>query len=236
VRGVVISGISQHFLMSKRKPAIRTAMGSPDDVRSCVWRLWVQGDEVYFGATLLLKAVKVSLHKTGIWRIAMTDSWDRPDKTTDRVLAKWRRPPEYAPGLTGAVIVYFYPELPMRRRRTYQIDDSAITWLPLPQYGNVLTLSVIIANGDADLGSNRFPVDTKPVGQLKKTNGEIACLIASEIKLTDAMSKRMEEEKGKLAFKHRLEYAGKSFPIRDLVFIGPSEPTAVHSIYDLPGD
>ena len=40
--------------------SITAAVGSPDDLRSAVWRLWVQGDEVYFGATMMLPSLKVS--------------------------------------------------------------------------------------------------------------------------------------------------------------------------------
>jgi hypothetical protein len=52
-----------------KKPLI-VAAGSPDDVRSSIWRLWIQGDDIYFGTRDTLPAFKISLHQSGIWRAA----------------------------------------------------------------------------------------------------------------------------------------------------------------------
>jgi hypothetical protein len=45
---------------------ILAAFGSPEHPRSSVWRLWVQKDEVYFGARTFLGGFKVSLHEPRI--------------------------------------------------------------------------------------------------------------------------------------------------------------------------
>jgi hypothetical protein len=68
-----------HFKKSYDKHPLLVAVGSSDDVRSSIWRLWVRKNDVYFGTTDSLPAFKVSLHQSDqseIWRIALVRSLD----------------------------------------------------------------------------------------------------------------------------------------------------------------
>jgi hypothetical protein len=216
-----------------KKPII-VAVGSPDDLRSLVWRLWVQGDEIYFGARDMLQSTKVSLHKSGIWRIAWVRSLNSQDKSTDRVAVKWRRPDEFAPGLINGVMVLvspFQPEHPFRNRR---IEDDRTEWLPVPQHGKILALIVIIAKRDEDLDS-RFD-GSIIVGCIKKKNGENVCLIAHEMDLTAAIAERMKEEKSKIKIHvkgdpNKLNATDRT---RALFVVPSSTQKEMPAIYDVP--
>ena len=156
--------------------SITVAVGSPDDLRSSIWRLWIQGDEVYFGARPMMPSLKVSLHKSGKWRIAWSKSVTRADQATDRVICRWRRPP-YIQGWINAVIVFIDPYFPKQPFRNKAILDADIRWLPLARYGKILILRVAIATRQADLNSGRFSPDEQVLGRLRKSNGEHVLLI-----------------------------------------------------------
>jgi hypothetical protein len=156
--------------------SITVALGSPDNLRSSIWRLWVQGDEVYFGALQLMPALKVSLHKSGKWHIAWCKSVTRPEPN-NRVICKWRRPPPmrgFVPGIS-VVVDPFFPKQPFLNKA---ITDPEIKWLPLALYGKVLGLKTIIATKAADLDSSRLPPDERILARIPKSNGENVLLIA----------------------------------------------------------
>jgi hypothetical protein len=58
---------------SSQRKVIRFAVGSPEQYRSSLWRLWVQGNDVYLGARIITGVVKLSMHRSGIWRYAFTE-------------------------------------------------------------------------------------------------------------------------------------------------------------------
>jgi hypothetical protein len=95
--------------------SITVAVGSPDDLRSSIWRLWVQGDEVYFGARPMLPSLKISFHKTGKWHIAWEKGVKIKEKT--RIIYRWRRPPPFNNGLVDGVAILvdpFFPKEPFK--------------------------------------------------------------------------------------------------------------------------
>ena len=55
------------------KPPIRIAVGTPDGVSSNSWRIWVQGMDIYVSCRDNFQEFKVSLHASGIWRVAFTE-------------------------------------------------------------------------------------------------------------------------------------------------------------------
>ena len=90
--------------------------------------MWVQRNDVYLGARDLLWALKVSLHRSNIWRIAFVNDLDGKDEGTDRAVVKWQRPDEFAPGWTGSIGILVSPIQPQRPFQKARDDDSRITW------------------------------------------------------------------------------------------------------------
>lgn len=79
---------------------LRFAACSPQEMTTNSWRVWAQGDDVYVACRDALKEFKVSLHASGVWRVAYTESAiaNRPELVglgQDRVWTKWA-PPEDA--------------------------------------------------------------------------------------------------------------------------------------------
>jgi hypothetical protein len=175
-----------------RSSILRVAVGSPDDPRSCVWRLWVHGDEVYFGTRETLRGFKVSLHKSGIWRTAFVRALDAPDNDADRVALKWQRPDEYLPGSTSCVAVVVSPILPGRPFKSRGVGDRRIKWLTMPAPNRVLILLVVIIKPGLVVDPILF-VHDKLLGHLKKTHGESVCLIAHERDLTEPIVAKIHE-------------------------------------------
>lgn len=55
------------------KSPLRFAIGTPDGVSSNSWRLWVQGTDTYVSCRDNFREFKVSLHTSGVWRVAFTE-------------------------------------------------------------------------------------------------------------------------------------------------------------------
>jgi len=106
------------------KPPIRIAVGTPDGVSGNSWRIWVKGMVTYVSCRDNFREFKVSLHASGIWRVAFTEQAlkSRPDlfkPDNDRVIS--RRAPDLN-DTTKAVIGFqivvlkegLYLQLPQR--------------------------------------------------------------------------------------------------------------------------
>ena len=157
--------------------SITVAVGSPDNLRSSIWKLWVQGDEVYFGAVQLMPSFKVSLHKSGKWHIA----WDKSvSSAKDRIVCRWRRPPPNPDKMLLGINVIVDPYFPKEPFKNKAIVDPEIRWLPLALFGKMLTLKVIFATKGADFDSSRIPIDVRILARIPKSNGEYVIFLAQD--------------------------------------------------------
>jgi hypothetical protein len=174
-----------------KKPLI-VAAGSPDDVRSSIWRLWIQGDDIYFGTRDTLPAFKISLHQSGIWRAAFVKKLEGADSDKDRAVKKWPRPAEFNTGMTNAVAVVISSIPPRRAFEAHRVKDPRIKWIPPASRNCVTILFVSIASKGTDTDPIRFARD-RLLGRLRKSNGEIVCLIANERPLTNELGEVIQE-------------------------------------------
>jgi hypothetical protein len=156
---------------------LRVGVGSPAEPRSSIWRLWLQGDEVYVGARELLRAFKVSLHKSGIWRMAFVRALETKERSSDRLVHRWQRPKADHRGATRAVAIIVPPVLPQRPFKSRSIVDSSVEWLPLPPPNKVMVLLVVFVRSGVVVDPIMFGGD-QLIGRLKKKNGETVCLVA----------------------------------------------------------
>lgn len=74
---------------------IRIAVGTPNGVSSNSWRVWVRGLDTYVKCRDNFREIKISLHASGIWRVALTEETikARPEIAyggSDRVIQRWR--------------------------------------------------------------------------------------------------------------------------------------------------
>lgn len=76
------------------KSPIRFAVGTPDGISSNSWRVWVRGEDIYVSCRDNFKELKISLHASGVWRVAFTEQAfsSNPDLFSvngDRVLQRY---------------------------------------------------------------------------------------------------------------------------------------------------
>jgi hypothetical protein len=213
--------------------SITVAVGSPDDLRSSIWRLWVQGDEVYFGARPMTPSLKASFHKSGRWHIAWHK--DLKGSGSSRIVCRWRRPDPLF-GIVHGIIVLVDPFFPKQPFKNKAIVDSAIKWLPLALYGKLLALKVVIATKNADLDSGRFSPNERILGRIKKTNGEQVLLLSHHLPLTPAMGQTISKYRSEIKIHYRkedIERANLLDTTRALSISLPRYPHESPTIYDL---
>jgi hypothetical protein len=160
----------------KRDSVIRFAVGSPKEAHSAVWTLFTQGNDVYLSSRLMGRYLKISLHASDVWRLAWTkESQILMEGTNDRVIHRWRRPPQFRPGWTRGVSLVV-PWTPMGRHFP-AVDASAgkpVQWLRPPAPDHKVTFTVLFAapeRSEATWKSIREPGD-RSLGRLILPNGE----------------------------------------------------------------
>jgi hypothetical protein len=171
----------------QRSRTFRFVVGSPQNVESFVWRMWVHGNDVYLGVRDALTVFKVSLHQSGIWRIAFVADLKRPDMASDRVIVKWRKPNEFAPGWTPSIGIVVSSVRPERPFKAPKINDSRLTWFGPPAEGKKLVFKVLFSSSgrtESDLKS--ISLDRGRVAtHLVKKNGDGVWLVVREDDLSD---------------------------------------------------
>ncbi len=110
------------------KQPIRIAVGTPKGASSNSWRIWVKGTDIYVSCRDNFKEFKVSLHASGIWRVAFTEQAikSRPDlfnkSNGDRVIN--RRTPDLTDS-TKAVIGF---QIVVLERGLYLQSSQRTKW------------------------------------------------------------------------------------------------------------
>jgi hypothetical protein len=110
------------------KQPIRIAVGTPKGVSSNSWRIWAKGMDTYVSCRDNFKEFKVSLHASGIWRVAFTKQAikSRPDlfnkSNGDRVIS--RRTPDLTDS-TKAVIGF---QIVVLERSLYLQPSQRTKW------------------------------------------------------------------------------------------------------------
>jgi hypothetical protein len=160
----------------RRDSVIRFAVGSPEEAYSAVWTLFTQGNDVYLSGRLMGRYLKVSLHAKDVWRFAWTkESEILMEGTGDRVIHRWRRPPQFRPGWTRGVSVVV-PWTPIGRHFP-AIDAPAgkpVQWLRPPAPEHKIVFTVLFSAPEAPEGtweSIREPGD-RNLGRIILPNGQ----------------------------------------------------------------
>jgi hypothetical protein len=152
---------------------------------STVFRVWVQRSDVYIAARSIAGTMKVSLHESGVWRMAFTTQHVEQGSTfvaptADRLMERWQRPPEYEPGWTAAFeIIVPHSELgpaPQPAR-----PEPRVFWHPDPGAGLETRYWILIAGAGVEepVPLPRGAVRQTVIGRLGLVNGEtvyVGCL------------------------------------------------------------
>jgi len=214
------------------KHPLIAAVGSPEDARSSVWRVWVWKDDVYFGVEGSLSAFKVSLHQSGLWRAAFVRSLA---DGADRAALKWKRPQPNQSGLIHAVVVAVSPIRPAKPFKPRSVPDQRVHWIAPAAPGSLVALVVIIANPGLDPDPNTFGAGV--IGRLKKANGETVWFVRQDHPLTSEIADKIKDSMPKLTVhvsKEAIEQESvqhvRGMLLNNADVIGPNNPPTFFDI------
>ena len=163
---------------------IRFAVGEPGGSQSAVWLIFTRGGEsdIYVANQYVAGLLKVSLHESGVWRLAFTREYATAlqasgASTLDRAQETWMRPAERVRGWTHAMSIVvpvadlWKPDPP--------IDLSPeIKWRPAPLPGMESHFLILLERGNGY-------VDRRPTGDvvavMQLPNGENLWVIATDV-------------------------------------------------------
>jgi len=169
--------------------AIRFAVGSPEGPQSPEWRLWSSRNtsDVFLAARTIAGQAKVTFHESGRWRLAFTEEYASDPNPyvqpgEDRATAKWRRPPEVAPGITRA----FFIMVPASELTSPKVESKShpdTVWVSPAPSGLATCLTIYFITPDADIGHIRSL--TRPVGDIELRNEEIVWVVTHDQPMTE---------------------------------------------------
>lgn len=133
---------------------IRWAVGDPDGLRSQSWNIVGSStdDDVYIGPRMQMGAIKLSLHRSGRWRMAWTEEYAESigmPEDEDRVLGRWDPPDEVRPGWRHAVTVLVMPDSLAPHRPEKRL--GRVAFFPPPNPDNVLWFRVLLGAPNCEL-------------------------------------------------------------------------------------
>jgi hypothetical protein len=104
------------FVRRLNSTNFRFAIGSDEGGHSATWTAFGTGDEYYIGARHAMGSSKISLHQSGICRVALTEKHfnalpgDGLAQPRDRALVKWKRQPTPDIGAAHVASIIFPTE------------------------------------------------------------------------------------------------------------------------------
>lgn len=144
---------------------------------------------MYLGARHLGGLIKLSMHRSGIWRLAWShESGLKAQSSEDRVEERWSRPPEFRPGWTqGPSVIAPHSGIDRPFRHNKQDNLDKVLWIPTPTPENKHHFTVLFASPSAPTESWAEvvrPSDRK-VGILELRNGGQVVLCQREVAMVD---------------------------------------------------
>lgn len=136
---------------------IRIAVGTPDGVSSNSWRVWVRGLDTYVRCRDNFREIKVSLHASGIWRVAFTEETitAHPELAHgggDRVVHRWMPDLAHAAKtVIGFQIIVLKEGLYLQRSDRTKWPKSVVFVEPPQANTDMTVLSVTVVPSTAPL-------------------------------------------------------------------------------------
>ena len=184
------------------KSPIRFAVGTPEGISSNSWRAWVQGMDIYVSCRDNFRQFKVSLHASGMWRVAFTEQAIKssPNLRTadgDRVIHRRKVDlKDKTKAVTGFQVVILNSGLYLSPAQRKKWPNSVVFTEPPLNNKEMTVLSVVVAPTNGNLvipnevrGSviGKLPLGTDQTVQLVVTHESDATmklLIRESYKMT----------------------------------------------------
>ncbi len=172
-------------------PTVRFAVGSPEAPFSGVWRLVVNKNDVFLGASKSTMSVfKISLHKSGVWVLAATQQSEATFEGGNRRAKRWSRPLEHARGVTrGPSILIPHTSLGARPL-TPDEDSPDVIWFPAPATDETVEFSLYFVKPDT---ITKWNSNEKLLAEIPLADGGHVVLLASTGPSTDPFQETVEK-------------------------------------------
>jgi hypothetical protein len=179
------AAIVADFEQKVTKDKLRFAVGKPAVGHSGIWFAWNTQSEFYLGARGIFGNTKISLHKSGRCRLAITKEAERSvdpqalPAQGDRAFIKWNRPPAPAQGAHLAVLLCF----PTDYLRSPAPDGSTrkpVLIFEAARPSKAIQLGFFFSCEDATTLEPKFLEIGKPIFHWGLPNGEAVWLVARE--------------------------------------------------------
>ncbi len=167
--------------------SVRFVVANSSGQRAATWKCWTSPNfpDVYVACREVGSAVKASLHRSGDWRLAYIEgfysrAFSAPRQAEhSRLIQRWPRPSELAPGVTLALQIY----TPLAAVASpIERFGKRIVHIPAPQPAASIETSLFILTGDAV--SCRCPgatsMGTRLVGSMRLVNGDKVAVVYRE--------------------------------------------------------
>lgn len=214
--------------------AIRFGISDGAGHQAATWKLWTPSSktDVYLACRALGGALKASLHQSGNWHVAYSQTAFESvvqgaiPSQEDRFMAKWPRPTPIAPGVTLAfriVTPYSAVNSPIAE------PSENIIWIPNcpPPQATEIDIMLVASTTPVSGWPGKNKMGTKLVGTYELASGESVWVVYWVVDMPDLSS----ATKGVGRFyKGRGEDDLKSGNLRALVF--GHEPDGSRVIYD----
>lgn len=137
--------------MSKTR-ILRFTVGAERDLSIEPWRVWIQGNEVYFGWRTWVQNIKVSLHSSGVWKLDVNNERFKLNGRI-RFSNEW----DFGPFLS-------FPNLPVERLSVNREDLRSITRvvnLPIADLNQTRIVQILLSRSSKQQTAVGRPVKEK---------------------------------------------------------------------------
>src|SRR5579872_7182518 len=161
---------------------IRFAIGDPSSLRSNTWSVVgsKSNADVYVAARMTMGTIKLSLHASQIWRLALTEesSLRRQLGDADRVVARWTAPTPLVEGWQRATSICIPSSSLQAAWQEPRVKRGGISFWPVPTGNPEFVFDVFIRSSDArDIALNGIIGE---VGRIRLGGGGDVWIVASE--------------------------------------------------------
>ena len=176
----------EEFERQLDKDKLRFAIGKPGAGHSAVWAAWGHRNDYYLGARCILGSTKISLHQTGICRLALTErhynqlvEWGLP-QPSDRAFVKWKRTVAPETGAALAVVLVF-PTDYLKLEAPVGSPRKPLLIFEPARPGKAVEVGFFYAREPAESLEPKFLQIGKPLFRTDLDNGESVWLVAREV-------------------------------------------------------
>jgi hypothetical protein len=180
------------------KTTIRVGVGTPETMQSSIWRFWNDAEELYVVARESRMAYKLSLHSSGIARLAYLKERDIRDPlimdSDPRVIYRWRQPDTFINGWMRRLDVVV-PAVPVTKY--FSLDaigepKGAIQWLKPLKRGDRYQITLLVADSQSRNPDDIRLQGDEIIGSLPLPSGRAAWIRTRREKMSKAEMERSE--------------------------------------------